>query len=142
MAKAVTANEMWGASAHDGLSTIWKCDCGAWVACHRGSDIPLGFPAHRELRDLRQRAAHAFTRIWEAKMRLQGMAKTRARHAGVEWLCTQLVMEPQDCWPGHWTKDICRRVIALCDPLAERMQAVEFEAARRRKIADGPAEAF
>lgn len=118
---------------------VFKCECGAWVGCHRGTDIPLGFPAGSALRDLRQRGHHAFDRIWNAKMRLQGVAKGRARSAAYKWLGEQLGIEPADCHFGHFDKATCLRAIAICEPWAAKMQALEIEAMHRRREATKPA---
>lgn len=121
---------------------VYRCECGAYVGCHPGTDVPLGYPAGSLLRKLRMRGHQAFDRIWQAKMRLQGIGKGRARAAAYAWLGEQLGVAPADCHFAHFHADMCRRAIALCEPLAERMQAVEFEAARRRKESSGDAEAF
>lgn len=142
MAKSISGAEMWGEAAHDKHATFFKCECGAWAAAIRGSDIPSGFPAGRELRDLRQRGHVEFERIWTAKMRLQGLAKGRAKHAGITWLCEQLGIEPSDCWFGHFSHARARQALALCAPLAARMVEIELEAMRRRKEVERAAEAF
>lgn len=142
MAVGISGAEMWGDSAHDPHATFFKCECGAWAPAIRGSDIPSGFPAARELRDIRQRGQAEFNRIWEAKMRLQGIGKGRAKHAGITWLCEQLGIEPSDCWWGHFDHKRARQALALCAPLAAKMAAVELEAMYRRQAAHAAQEAF
>lgn len=118
---------------------VWLCECGAYVGCHSGTDIPLGFPAKQELRDLRKRGHHSFDRIWNAKMRLQKLTKGKARSAAYKWMGEQLGIDPADCHFGHFDKATCLRAIALCDPWADKMQRLEIEAMhRRREAAKGP----
>jgi len=142
VAKSISGAEMWGDSAHDKHATFFKCECGAWAASIRGSDIPQGFPAGRELRDIRQRGQTEFERIWQAKMRLQNLGKGRAKHAGITWLCEQLGIEPCDCWFGHFDHNRARQALALCAPIAARMTELELEAMRRRREAETLQEAF
>lgn len=143
MAKAMDGTAMWGASAHDPHATFWKCECGAWAPSHRGSDIPLGFPGHRRLRDDRQRAQKAFDKIIDTKRALnKKLSKAKAKEAGVAWLCEQLSIAPDDAHPWHMDKATIARMLALVEPLAARMVEVELEAMRRRRAAEASQEAF
>lgn len=52
----------------------WKCECGAYVGCHGGTDRPLGSPAGPDLRRARMVAHYAFDPIWRNGFMRRGEA--------------------------------------------------------------------
>ncbi len=48
---------------------IWICknypECDSYVGCHKGTNIPLGVPANKELRTLRHTCHLEFDDIWK-----------------------------------------------------------------------------
>lgn len=93
---------------------MWRCECGAYCGCHQGTERPLGRPAGKATRDARQAAHAAFDRLWQAKMKRDGISKTKARGAGYLWLSEQLDLDPEDCHIGSMTRAYALRVVALC----------------------------
>lgn len=43
---------------------FYKCNCGSYVGCHRGTTKPLGNPANSETRAARSVAHKAFDPLW------------------------------------------------------------------------------
>ena len=94
--------------------SMWLCECGAYCGCHAGTDHSLGRPAGKETRAARGAAHAAFDRLWQAKMRRDGISKTKARGAGYLWLAGELDIDPEDCYIGSMTRLYAQRVVALC----------------------------
>lgn len=93
---------------------MWRCSCGAYTACHDGTERPKGRPAGPATRRARIAAHAEFDRLWEAKMRRDGCSKKQARQAGYRWLAVQLGIEPRDCHIGMMGERDARRVESLC----------------------------
>lgn len=59
----VTSKEFYG---RDYGAHVYRCtSCDAYVGTHRGTTIPLGTLANKELRDLRQMAHRVFDPCWK-----------------------------------------------------------------------------
>lgn len=43
---------------------FYKCSCGSYVGCHKGTTRPLGTPASYEVRKARSAAHRAFDPLW------------------------------------------------------------------------------
>lgn len=114
---------------------VWLCVCGAWTFCHRGTDIPEGFPAKQDLRYLRARARNAVDRLWNAKVRMQGTAKGTARTACYKWLGEALGIAPDDCHIPHMSKADVWRVIRLVEPIAHAVGEKEMAINRAKREA-------
>ena len=54
---------------------FWLCPCGAYVGCHPGTTLPLGSPAGKRLRILRQKVHDAIDPLWARKMTRDGLSK-------------------------------------------------------------------
>ncbi len=94
---------------------VWAClPCQAWVGVHKGTIIPLGRLADKELRVQKIRAHTAFDRLWKAKMVRDGCSKKDARGAGYKWLARQMGIPARDTHIGMFSADQCRQVVALC----------------------------
>jgi hypothetical protein len=72
--------------------------------------------ANKELRDARMAAHASFDRLWRAKMRRDGVGKSRARGMAYAWLARMLGLEPGACHIGYFGVDQCRRVVEVCAP--------------------------
>lgn len=95
---------------------MFRCSCGAYVGCHPGTDVPLGYPAGPDTRRLRSRVHALFDPLWQAKMQRDGVRKGKAREAGYEWLAAQLGLQREDCHVSHMDAATCRRAIAILEP--------------------------
>lgn len=93
---------------------FYRCACGAYVRCHDGTEIPLGFPAGPKTREARGRAHRAFDPLWEAKKRRDKCSKGKARAAGYKWLADQLGIRVAACHISHFDAATCERVVAIC----------------------------
>jgi len=96
---------------------MFRCSCGAYVGCHPGTDVPLGYPAGAATRQLRSKVHALFDPLWEAKMKRDKVRKGAAREAGYSWLADQLGIRRDDCHVSHFGADLCRRAIAVLEPI-------------------------
>lgn len=92
----------------------FRCSCGAYVGCHPGTEIPLGYPAGPETRKARSAAHAAFDPLWKRKAERDGIGKGKARGLGYKWLAEALGIEPAACHISHMDTATARRVVALC----------------------------
>ena len=105
--------------------------CGAWVGCHKRTDVPFGRLANAELRMWRQEAHAAFDPLWGHNPK--GGPKDRAaysRTAAYRWLAAKLGIHPDKCHVGLFGVDECRRTIAACEEF--RAYAADQADARER----------
>ena len=100
---------------------IYLCrPCEAWVGVHKGTDTPLGEVANAELRTWRKKAHAAFAPLWRAKMKREGCSKSVARRKGYQWLSEQLDLPLDNTHIAMFDVDLCKRVVALCEPFYGR----------------------
>lgn len=112
---------------------VWACaPCSALVGCHKGTTNALGSPADKATRQLRRRAHALFDPLWEAKVRLTGCSRKKARGAAYRWLAEQLGVPPSACHISWMGPEQVQRVIALC--LGVREAAL----VRRAAASDSP----
>ncbi|WP_199153472.1 zinc-finger-containing protein [Chromobacterium sp. ASV23] len=90
---------------------FYRCrPCDAYVGCHGNTDRPLGTPANRELRGLRNRAHAAFDPLWkEGDMQL-----FNDRTGAYKWLSEQLGVPRSECHIAMFNIDQCKKVVELC----------------------------
>lgn len=104
---------------------FWRCPkcTDAYVGCHPNSNIALGRLANAELRAAKQRAHAVFDALWQAKAGSGrgGITKGQARASGYAWLAQKLGLPPAICHVGMFDVDTCNRVVALCQPYADRL---------------------
>lgn len=96
---------------------LWVCACGAYVGCHPGTEIPLGYPGGLETRRARSAAHAAFDPLWREKARREKMGAGKARRLGYKWLGEQLGLEPAACHISHMNAATALRVVELCPKL-------------------------
>lgn len=94
---------------------MWACACGAYTGCHAGTERPKGRPAAKATRDARIAAHAAFDRLWEGKVKRDGISRTKARCAGYKWLAEALGIEGA-CHIGDMDRATAWRVVAICRP--------------------------
>lgn len=93
----------------------WTCTpCRAWVGCHPGTTNALGGLANAELRAAKQAAHAAFDPLWQGKMTLEGISKSKARRAGYDWLAAQMGIPFAKTHIGHFDVAQCQRVVEVC----------------------------
>lgn len=107
---------------------IYLCTCGAYVGVHRGTDVPLGYPAGPRTRAARKAAHAEFDLLWEAKIKPGKVTKGAARGLGYAWLAKNLGIEPAACHIAHFDEATCRRVVAICKPFADRIREARRQA--------------
>lgn len=97
---------------------VWMCSnypkCDAYVGCHRGTTIPLGRIANRELRRAKMAAHAAFDPIWRDYSRRNRVPKRRARLNAYLWLAEELRMPAEKCHIGEFDVAECLKVVEIC----------------------------
>lgn len=93
---------------------FFRCACGAYVGCHPGTEIPLGYPAGPVTRRARNDAHAAFDPLWKAKAAREGIKAGKARGLGYAWLARTLEIEPAACHISHMNAADARRVVEVC----------------------------
>jgi hypothetical protein len=89
--------------------------CGAWVGCHRGTEVPLGVPASRQLRMLRAAAHEEFDKIWRTRRwAKRPNARKMLRRDAYQWLAHKLGIQVKECHIGMMNEEQCRQVIRVC----------------------------
>ncbi len=92
----------------------WKCRCGAYTRCARGTLRSLGTPAGAETRQARIAAHGAFDPLWQKRQRLDGITAKAAKAKGYKWLAAQLGIDPKDCHIAMMDARMARRVVDVC----------------------------
>ena len=83
--------------------------CGAYVGCHKGTQVPMGRMANFELRKLRDKAHKIFDPIWkDGKM---------SRKEAYRWLMAKLGVTISNCHIAEFDDALCLRVIEVCASL-------------------------
>ena len=104
------ARKIYGASTDRlGLAgeNIYLCqNCNARVACHKGTNRPLGNVANEVLRLKRVETHQVFDTFW------QGQGWTRS--AAYRWLARELHLSEENAHIGMMEMDECEAVIRLC----------------------------
>jgi hypothetical protein len=99
--------------------------CNAYVGCYKGSDVPLGRLADKDLREAKMAAHKAFDPVWKDG----GMSRREA----YQWLASQLDIPEEFCHIGMFDKEICEDVAEKLfdmrrnDPLTEVGEIVAAE---------------
>lgn len=95
---------------------FWRCECGAYVGCHPGTEVALGTPCGPLTKAARIDAHAALDPLWRRKMARDGVPKHEARGAAYLWLAEQLGIAPEECHVGMMDADMARRVVEVCRP--------------------------
>jgi hypothetical protein len=92
-----------------GSGKCYKCTkCDAYVGVHKGTDIPLGRMANKELRDLKKRAHALFDPIWQ-----NGKKKRSQAYSD---LAKKLGIKADECHFGWFDKEMLERSISILSP--------------------------
>lgn len=90
---------------------FWYCDNKnhelAYVACHKDTNIPLGFAADSKLRQLKVDAHKAFDALWS------GPVAHMSRKQAYEWLAAQLNLPVKECHIGWFDPSKCQLTVDL-----------------------------
>ena len=102
---------------------FWYCAGDqAWVGCHAKTEKPLGRLADSELRAAKQAAHAVFDPLWQARQRVSGLEKFRARGRGYKWLAEQMGIPTKLCHIGMFDIEQCRRVVEICTPFTRKLR--------------------
>lgn len=82
-----------------------KTKCGGSVGCHKGTDIPLGFPAAKEVREFRVAAHNEFDRLWKNGL----MSRSQA----YQWMREKMELPAEEAHIGMFDAEKCERLIKL-----------------------------
>lgn len=103
---------------------FYRClDCNAYVGTHVESGAPLGTPANKELRGLRNNAHLHFDELWQ--WREGGRKYFQTRKHAYTWLAHHLKLPLEKTHIGMFNEDECRRVVKLCIAFAKESREVE-----------------
>ena len=108
------------ADLHD--RTYYRCACGAYVGCHPGTQLALGFPAGADTRSLRNRIHKAFDPLWKERVE-QGVAQFRARGRAYKWLARELGIRPDECHISQMDGELAARALAIVQPVYDAWAA-------------------
>ena len=103
----VSGNDIYPHRLDLGKLNFYMCKpCDAYVGTHKGTIIPLGRLANKELRAWKRKAHDAFDPIWKSK----DMGRRQAYY----WLADKLDIPKNDCHIGDFDTDTCRKVVDIC----------------------------
>ena len=111
---------------HTGYGKKFICKpCDAWVGVHQGTENALGSLANAELRNLRMLAHQWFDPIAREgliedfyKVHIAGMS---SRKKAYHWLSAEMNIHADYCHIAMFNDEECRRVVAICQPIVERL---------------------
>ncbi len=93
--------------------SYWRCECGAYVGCHKGTDLAKGRTAKKETLAARGRAHAVFDPLWRAKSAMEGLALNHCRGLAYKWLADQMQMSRESCHIGWMTREQADRVVSI-----------------------------
>ncbi|MXP24851.1 hypothetical protein GRI39_02160 [Altererythrobacter indicus] len=96
---------------------FYRCACGAYCGCHKGTTSPLGKPCGQETRKARSEAHVAFDPLWKT-----GRMERKQAYA---WLSEVTGIPSERCHIGMMDADEARDVVAAVQQFTkeERVQA-------------------
>ncbi len=92
---------------------LWRCPCGAYVGCHKGTETPKGRPAGPATHRARIAAHAAFDPLWRAKSLNEGLALSYCRAKAYQWLGEQMGLPPEQVHIGHFNQRQAERVVQI-----------------------------
>jgi hypothetical protein len=102
----------WGKEIYPRLKRLWvdpfwKCDnCNAYCGCHKGTNVPLGFPANRDTRRARSLLHDKrLDPLWRGQPKEH---RKPARNAVYAHLSKAMNLAPQNTHTGMFTIEQCR----------------------------------
>lgn len=89
---------------------IWHCgDCGAYVGCHEGTDIPLGTMASRDTRHARYVAHKVLDPLWKGRRAIATRPEVYA------WISRYLALPPEKAHISMLNECQCNMLIEAVD---------------------------
>ena len=82
-------------------------ECDSYVRVHKGTQVPMGTLANKELRRMRILAHQSFDRIWKNNI--------LSRNAAYKWLCTVTGLDRDQAHISLFGEYLCTQVIAECE---------------------------
>lgn len=106
---------------------LWVCSnfpkCDSYVGCHKGTTIPLGRLADKNLRKAKNHAHREFDKIWKS-----GIMTRKQLYI---WLSAMLDIPQKNCHIGMFDVDMCNRVVEVCKK--QHIQSTRENTHRRYK---------
>lgn len=81
---------------------FYKCSCGSYVGCHKGTTSPLGTPASYEVRKARSAAHRAFDSLWR-----NACDNKMERKKCYRMLAAYMDITAEECHIGSFDEDRC-----------------------------------
>jgi len=110
-----------------GYGLIYLCPfCSAYVGIHKGTLIPKGTPADKQLRELRKQTHYSFDVIWSNKTILKRIVgdiefnhlkekNLTYRKIAYLWLAKLMNIEVKHCHIGSFNSEQCAKAIDICN---------------------------
>jgi len=111
-ARRVTGADIYGHRRDLHYKVMWRCDCGAYVGCHPGTNTALGTCAGPKLRNAREYVHSVLDPHWRS-----GQASRDEVYA---YLRAQMGLTPATCHVAMFTYEQCRQAYRI-------MKAARFE---------------
>lgn len=83
--------------------TFYKCSCGAYVGCHKGTETPMGSLADEATRKARNRAHAMFDQLWKDGH--------MTRSAAYGWMRHVTGKKKEHCHIGMFDVETCNKVV-------------------------------
>jgi hypothetical protein len=100
-AELVDSSVVYGVS----YGKIYLCSpCDAYVGVHKGTDVPLGRLANKELREWKKLAHYHFDASWKG---------VRPRKSAYRELAARMDLPEEKAHIGMFDVDLCRKVVEL-----------------------------
>lgn len=113
--KLVSGRQACPDKPHRARDLFYLCDCGAWVSCHVGTGMAMGFPGSARTRYWRTQAHQALDARWKrSDSGASSAAHGWQRRKAYAWLAGQLGIRVEDCHIGRFDEATCRAVVEAC----------------------------
>ena len=88
------------------------CGCRAYVGCHKGTTIPLGIVARKELRDLRRKGHDLLAALQKIN---EDMGVPKARQVVYQTLAVYMVTKPRETHMGWMNEEQAKKAIKFLE---------------------------
>lgn len=106
---------------------FYKCRCGAYVGCHKGTNTPLGFPAGPETRKLRGKVRKVLDPHWK----LISVGRKKAREDVYAWLSMRMKLPSKYAHVAKFDKHQCLQALDILKGMTLWSMKYELEAFNR-----------
>jgi hypothetical protein len=113
------SKKLMGLTSKGRWDLIWHCgECGAFVGCHQGTDIPLGLMADRDTRHARYMAHETLDPLW------RGRRAVATRPDVYAWIAAYLGIAPEVAHISMLNEDQCNKLVAGVSHFTDMHRAI------------------